>query len=79
MKKLRGTVVIAASVALVSAGVLASAGAAGTAGIAPGNLAFAGVDSSDGVSDIFVAKSDGTARSNITHDTMNRKDSSPNW
>ena len=52
MKKLRGTVVIAASVALVSAGVLASAGAAGTAGIAPGNLAFAGVDSSDGMSDI---------------------------
>ena len=79
MRKLRGTVVIAASAALIAAGVLAGVGSAGTTGIAPGNLAFAGVDSSDGMSDIYVAKSDGTATSNITHDTLNRKDSSPNW
>ena len=79
MKKLRGTVIIAASVALVAAGVLAAAGSAGTTGIAPGNLAFAGVDPSDGMLDIYVAKSDGTAQSNITNDASIHKDSSPVW
>lgn len=79
MRKLRGTVIIAASAAVIAATVLVGTGSAGTSGIAPGNLAFAGVDSSDGMSDIYVAKSDGTTRSNITHDTLNRKDSSPNW
>ena len=79
MKKLRGTVIIAASAALVAAGVLAAAGSAGTTAIAPGNLAFAGVDPSDGMLDIYVAKSDGTAQSNITNDTSIHKDSSPVW
>ena len=79
MRKLRGTVVIAASAALVAAGVLAAAGSAGTNAIAPGNLAFAGVDPSDGMLDIYVAKSDGTAQSNITNDTSVHKDSSPVW
>ena len=79
MRNLRGTVIIAASAALVAAGVLAAAGSAGTNAIAPGNLAFAGVDPSDGMFDIYVAKSDGTAQSNITNGTSIHKDSSPVW
>ena len=79
MRKLRGTVIIAASAAVIAASVLVSTGAAGTTAFAPGNLTYAGVDTRDGMSDIYVAKSDGTASSNITHDTLNRKDSTPSW
>ena len=51
----------------------------GTNAIAPGNLAFAGVDPSDGMLDIDVAESDGTAQSDIANDTTVHKDSSPVW
>jgi Tol biopolymer transport system component len=77
MKNFRGTVVIAASAALIAAGVLAGAGSAGTSGVGAGNLAFSGIDPSDGMADIYVAKSDGTAKTNITDDKVVHKDQSP--
>jgi TolB protein len=79
MKKLRGTVIIAASAALIAAGLLATAGSAGTNAIAPGNIAFSGLNASDGTPDIFVMKSDGSNRANITQDSKFQKDVSPAW
>ena len=79
MKKLRGTVIIAATAAVIAASLLATAGSAGTNRAAPGNIAFSGTDASDGMSDIFVMKSDGSGASNITHDNEVRKDLSPAW
>ncbi len=79
MRKLRGTVVIAASVAVIAASLLATAGSAGTNAIAAGNIAFSGIDASDGMSDIFVMKSDGSGASNITQDNEVRKDVGPAW
>ena len=77
MRKLRGTVIIAASAALIAAGVLAGTGSAGTSGIGAGNIVFAGVDPSDGMSDIYVMKTDGTEKTNITQDQGARKDLEP--
>jgi Tol biopolymer transport system component len=61
------------------AGALAGAGSAGTNGIGTGNLVFSAIDSSDGMSDIYVMNADGTAQTNITHDKGIRKDQSPSW
>ena len=77
--KARRTTILAALAATVVAGVLAGAGSAGTNGIANGNIVFAGTDPADGMSDIFVMRADGTAKSNITHDNDVRKDVTPAW
>lgn len=73
---LRGIAVLAAFAALVT-GVLAGAGSAGTGGI-NGNIVFAGVDPSDGMSDIYVLKADGTA-TNVSNSPGDRKDVTPAW
>jgi Tol biopolymer transport system component len=77
--KARRTTIFAALAATIVTGVLAGAGSAGTNGIANGNIVFAGTDPADGMSDIYVMKADGTAKSNITHDDAVRKDVTPAW
>jgi Tol biopolymer transport system component len=74
--KMRGIAVLAASAALAT-GLVAGAGAAGSSVPTGGNLAYAGIDPNDGMSDIFVRLVGGTAATNITHDTGVRKDLSP--
>ena len=66
--KSRGIAVLAALAAFMVAGVIAGAGAAGTNGIAGGKIVYAGVDPQDGLSDIYVMKADGSAKTNITDD-----------
>jgi Tol biopolymer transport system component len=75
--KSRGIAVLAALAAFMVAGVVAGAGAAGTNGIAGGNIVYAGIDPTDGMSDIYVMKADGSATANITDDESSRKDLSP--
>ena len=77
--KARRTTILAALAATIVAGVLVGAGSAGTTGISSGNIVFAGLDPADGMSDIYVMKSDGTDKSNITHDDLVRKDVTPAW
>ena len=74
--KMREIAVLAASAAL-AIGLVAGAGAAGPSVPTGGNLAYAGIDPSDGMSDIFVQPAGGSTATNITHDTGSRKDLSP--
>ena len=75
--KSRGIALLAGLAALMVAGVVAGAGAAGTSALAAGNIVYAGVDPKDGVSDVYVVKADGSAKTNLTDDGANRKDVSP--
>jgi Tol biopolymer transport system component len=70
---------IAAAAAVVVTGVLAAAGSAGTNGIGGGNFVFSGIDPADGTSDIYVMKTDGSGKANLTHDQAIRKDQAPSW
>ena len=75
--KSRGIALLAGLAALMVAGVVAGVGAAGTSAPAAGNIVYAGVDPKDGVSDVYVVKADGSAKTNLTDDNANRKDVSP--
>jgi Tol biopolymer transport system component len=77
--KSRGIALLAGLAALMVAGVVAGAGAAGTSAPAAGNIVYAGVDPKDGVSDVYVVKADGSAKTNLTDDNANRKDVSPEF
>jgi Tol biopolymer transport system component len=77
--KARRIATIAAFAAVAVTGVLAGAGSAGTNGIGSGNLVFSAVDPTDGASDIYVMKTSGFGKSNLTHDLGVRKDVSPSW
>lgn len=77
--KSRGIAILAGLAALMVAGVVAGAGAAGTSAPAAGNIVYAGVDPKDGVSDVYVVKADGSAKTNLTDDDANRKDVSPEF
>lgn len=70
---------LAALAALAVTGVLAAAGSAGTNGIGGGNLVFSGIDPADGTPDIYVMKTDGSGKANLTHDQLVRKDQNPSW
>jgi TolB protein len=59
------------------AGVIAGAGSAGTGAIAGGKIVYAGVDPQDGLADVYAVKADGSAKTNLTNDTADRKDLSP--
>jgi Tol biopolymer transport system component len=76
--RLRAIAVIAALAALAT-GLVAGAGSAGTNAIAGGNIVFSAIDPSDGLSDIYVMQSDGSALANISHDQTVRKDVTPAW
>jgi Tol biopolymer transport system component len=75
--KSRGIPVLAALAAFMVAGIVAGAGAAGTNGIAGGNIVYAGIDPQDGMSDIYVMKADGSAKTNLTNGGVSKKDLEP--
>jgi hypothetical protein len=75
--KSRGIALLAGLAALMVAGVVAGAGAAGTSAPAAGNIVYAGVDPKDGVSDVYVVKADGSAKTNLTDDNANRQGREP--
>jgi TolB protein len=77
--KARRITIFAAMAAVVATGVLAGAGSAGTNGIGSGNLVFSAIDPADGMSDIYVMKTDGTQKVNLTHDEVAHKDVTPAW
>jgi Tol biopolymer transport system component len=75
--KTRGIPVLAGLAAIMVAGVIAGAGSAGTSAIAGGKIVYAGVDPQDGLADVYAVKADGSAKTNLTNDTSDRKDLSP--
>ena len=74
---MRGVIAVLAAFAALATTLVAGAGAAGTSVPSGGNLVFAAIDPRDGMSDIYVQPTGGSAPLNITDSAGPRKDLSP--
>ena len=74
---MRGVIAILVGFAALATILVAGAGAAGPSLTVGGNLVYAAIDPSDGMSDIYVQPPGGLASVNITHSADTHKDGSP--
>ena len=74
---MRGVIAVLAAFAALATTLVAGAGAAGTSVPSGGNLVFAAIDPRDGMSDIYVQPTGGSAPLNITDSAGPRKDREP--